>query len=600
MTDSNKREASPAQEARDSGAQSLGPAARPEVDIVRHLSADNWERAQAWLVAKAIRELCHERLLRVRRLEDGEGVYELDTPGGDRYRFRARSYGLHHLEIDARSLVLHRNGEAVPLDVTRFVKSVRELLPIVEQELPGYFEELVATVASTTYRFAQRAPTSRQLVDASFQEIEAAMYEGHPGFIANHGRIGFSALDHARYAGGEALPYDVLLGEELEEKQRLAFEAKLRAADLEPADYIFFPVHPWQWFNKISITLAADIACARLVCLGYGEDRYVAQQSIRTMYNQDRPERRYVKSALTILNMGFMRGLPHYYLGSAPAVAAWLERLLYADPYLEERGFRMLSEVASVSFTNEPFEEWGPHNDYNKLIASLWRESPASVLRPSERAMTMAALLHRDRNGAPLVGELVRASKLTVEEWVGRYLRAYFEPILHCFYRYGIVFMPHGENVILALEEHAVTRIFMKDITEEVATLDPDLPLPDGLERLFVEVPDEKQLLSVFIDVFDGFFRHLVPLLDESLGLSERRFWRAVKTCATEYQAAFPALEPRFERYDLFVEEFEFSCLNRLQLRNRRQMVDLDEPVERLQFAGTLINPLARVEEMES
>lgn len=593
---------------------SLGPAGRPEVDVVPHLEAKAWQRAEAWLVAKAIRELCHERLLRVQCTNVAEGAYCLETPDGDQYRFRARAYRLSHLDVDPATLELERDGASLPLDARRFIKSIRELLPIAEADLPGYLEELVATVASTTYRLTERAPSSEALVSASFQEIEAAMYEGHPGFIANHGRIGFSTLDHARYAperfepfslvwlaghhslarysGGEELTYDRLLHEELGRDQVAAFEAKITHAGLDPEQYIFFPVHPWQWFNKISVTLAADIAHRRLICLGYGKDRYAAQQSIRTMYNVDHPERRYVKSALTILNMGFMRGLPHYYLGSAPAIAAWLEDLLYRDPYLDERGFRMLSEVASVSFTNETFEEWGPHNDYNKLIASLWRESPMPHLRAGERPMTMAALLHRDGEGRPLVGAIVRASQREPGAWLASYLRAYLEPILHCFYRYGIVFMPHGENVILALKDQTVTRMFIKDITEEVATLESELELPEGLGRLYVEVPDEKKLLSIFIDVFDGFFRHLAPLMAESLDFAEDDFWAAVATCIHEYERAFPSLQARFERYDMFVEEFELSCLNRLQLRNRRQMVDLDEPVEKLQFAGTLVNPL--------
>ena len=35
---------------------------------------------------------------------------------------------------------------------------------------------------------------------ADFQAIEAAMTEGHPGFVANNGRIGFGLADHEAYA----------------------------------------------------------------------------------------------------------------------------------------------------------------------------------------------------------------------------------------------------------------------------------------------------------------------------------------------------------------------------------------------------------------
>ena len=41
-------------------------------------------------------------------------------------------------------------------------------------------------------------------------------------------------------------------------------------------------------------------------------------------------------------------------------------------------------------------------------------------------------------------------------------------------------------------------------------------------------------------------------------------------------------------------DEFALSCLNRLQLRNNQQMVDLPDPAGALQLIGRLDNPLAR------
>ena len=54
-----------------------------------------------------------------------------------------------------------------------------------------------------------------------------------------------------------------------------------------------------------------------------------------------------------------------------------------------------------------------------------------------------------------------------------------------------------------------------------------------------------------------------------------------------------PELAEKFERYDMFAPEFALSCLNRLQLRNNRQMVDLADPAGALQLIGTLKNPVS-------
>lgn len=62
-----------------------------------------------------------------------------------------------------------------------------------------------------------------------------------------------------------------------------------------------------------------------------------------------------------------------------------------------------------------------------------------------------------------------------------------------------------------------------------------------------------------------------------------------------DYRSSMPHLAGRFRRHDLFAETFPLSCLNRLQLRNNRQMVDLDDPAGALRFAGTLVNFLACV-----
>lgn len=154
--------------------------------------------------------------------------------------------------------------------------------------------------------------------------------------------------------------------------------------------------------------------------------------------------------------------------------------------------------------------------------------------------------------------------------------------------------MPHGENVILVLHDGVVERVIFKDIAEEIVVMDPDADLPPPVRRVRAAIPDDEQLLTIFTDVFDCFFRHLNAVLAAEGVLDEDDFWRTVADCATDYAARVPHLADRLRRHDLFAAEFTLSCLNRLQLRNNQQMVDLADPSAALQFAGTLTNPLAR------
>jgi siderophore synthetase component len=52
-------------------------------------------------------------------------------------------------------------------------------------------------------------------------------------------------------------------------------------------------------------------------------------------------------------------------------------------------------------------------------------------------------------------------------------------------------------------------------------------------------------------------------------------------------------MDEKFNQYDLFSSDFRLSCLNRLQINNNKQMIDLDNPVALLQFVGKVTNPLA-------
>ena len=154
--------------------------------------------------------------------------------------------------------------------------------------------------------------------------------------------------------------------------------------------------------------------------------------------------------------------------------------------------------------------------------------------------------------------------------------------------------MPHGENIILILEGNVVVRVLLKDIAEEAVLMAPGRELPEPVRRIAASVPAELEPLAIFTDVFDGIFRYLSQILLEQADYPEQRFWRQIAACLHTYRRENPACAAAFDRHELFTPEFRHSCLNRLQLRNHRQMVDLSDPTSALQFAGTLRNPVAR------
>ncbi|MEU0834874.1 IucA/IucC family siderophore biosynthesis protein [Streptomyces sp. NPDC005969] len=582
---------------------------------VAHLTPERWAIANRQLIRKALAEFSHERLLTPEPL--GADLYAVrgdDT--ATEYRFAARRFALDHWQVDAASVTRHRHGTELPLDALEFFVELRETLGLSAEVLPVYLEEISSTLAGTAYKLTKEPVTSAALVAAGFQAIETGMTEGHPCFVANNGRLGFGIdeyrayapetarairlvwlaahRDRATFAAGAGLDYDTLIGGELSKTTRQRFAGTLTGLGLDPDDYLLIPVHPWQWRNKLAVTFAGEIAQHRLICLGESDDSYLAQQSIRTFFNTGNPEKHYVKTALSVLNMGFMRGLSAAYMEATPAINDWLSGLIERDEVLRAARFSIIRERAAIGYRHRTYEAaTAKGSPYLKMLAALWRESPVPGLAPGERVATMASLVHTDHEGNSVAGALIGESGLAPADWLRRYLDAYLVPVLHSFYAYDLVYMPHGENVILVVENGVVTRTVFKDIAEEIAVMDPDAVLPPQVERIRAEVPDNMKLLSVLTDVFDCFLRFLGAGLATEGILDEEAFWRTVAACVSGYQESVPQLADKFKQYDMFTEEFALSCLNRLQLRDNKQMVDLTDPSGALQLVGTLRNPIA-------
>ncbi|WP_431031509.1 IucA/IucC family protein [Plantibacter sp. RU18] len=543
--------------------------------------------------------------------------------GGSVYHYSAQLYDLEHWVIDEPSILRMVAGRPAPLDAQNLILELHQELAIPAPLVGTYLEELASTLGSAAAKHRRQGPSSDQIakgrsnldIVAGFQDAEATMTEGHPAFIASNGRMGFGLREYREYAPefGRAFRYRWLAARREEAHLALSsgrsddehwadelgpealgrFHDCLRRLRLDPADFIWIPVHPWQWQHRIAISFAPDLGRRSLVDLGEMSDQYQPQQSIRTGFNRSSPRRSYVKTALSIQNMGFLRGLSPAYMKDTPRINDWVQDLVDGDTTLQECRFSILIEHASIGYTGDAYHQASAPSSQQKMLAALWRQSPIGRLDDGERPMTMAVLLHRDSAGVSVVSALVRRSGLEPSEWVRRYLHAYLRPLVYCLVVHNLAFMPHSENVILVLRDCAVRRVFMKDIGEEIAVLasHPGLRVPVDIERIVIPVDDDEASLAIFTDIFDGVFRFLAGILDQDGTLAARRFWQLVGECVDRVTAENPN---RARSLDLRQPDFDHSCLNRLQLRNTREMVDLADPSSSLIRTGKMKNPIAR------
>lgn len=578
--------------------------------------AEHVATAERLVTAKAIAEFSHEKILTPvvsPHTNSGPTSWKLSLRSGYEYSFTAEILPLNHWLVDPASLQRHQNNSsdetALGLSCAQFIVDARGELNISTEMLGHYLTEVNATVTARAMCLHTESLSSADLVHASLQQRESALTLGHPCFVATNGRIGFSALDHQTYPPEASSTFAPLW---------VAMKASLAEFALDPAvigrydqlipdsivdawqklaatlgcpveQYQLMPVHPWQWNNVIHAMFGPNIGRRELVLVGEDPDQHRAQQSIRTALSQDNPTRPYIKTSLSIRNMGFTRGMSPTYVRSAPAICSWVHDQLSADPYLTHSNFRVLREFASAGFIGDIYHSAVPGQPETKVLAALWRENPATFCAPGQSLCSMAALLHRDSRDVSMVSEMVKDSALNSTQWLESFLDVYAAPILHILVEHRMAFMPHGENIILTLENSVPVGANLKDVAEEVVVASPEAQVPPGAERILHALSDDDLSQCFHTDVVDGFLRHLSAIFAQDQLLDVDEFWSTVAMRLRHYES----LNPEVKRLELFAPEVQLSCLNRLQLRNTQTMVDLSDPVDSLIYAGSIPNPLA-------
>ncbi|MFC8915626.1 IucA/IucC family protein [Streptomyces sp. NPDC057116] len=540
--------------------------------------------------------------------------YTLTLDDGSVLAFAARRTAYGSWRVDPDSITREGRPFTDPLD---FLVQSRHLLRLDGATLGHLLRELTITLAADARLHHTALPADR-LADLGYAELEGHQ-TGHPWIVFNKGRIGFSASDAARWAPearrAAPLPWIAvstgiaayrgvptldtpahLYERELGPAVRNTFATALRTRGLDPATYLYLPVHPWQWDEVLLPLYAPAIAEGAIVPLPTDSDLRLPQQSIRTFLNVSRPDRYSVKLPLSVLNTLVWRGLPTERTLAAPAVTAWVQALRDGDPFLrDDCRVILLGEVASVTVAHPLYDNLpeAPYQ-YKELLGAIWREPLR--LPPGERGRTLASLLHTDPQGRAFTAELVTRSGLRPETWLRHLFAALLPPLLHFLYRYGTVFSPHGENAIVVFDDRDVpVRLAIKDFVDDINVSARHLPEHDAMpeEVRQVLLTEEPGFLTQFIHsgLFVGVFRYLAPLCEEQLGVPEEDFWSLVRAEIQRHHARFPDLKDRHELFDLLTPRIERLCLNRNRLHLDGYRDRSDRPHAAIH--GTVPNPLA-------
>ena len=292
-----------------------------------------------------------------------------------------------------------------------------------------------------------------------------------------------------------------------------------------------------------------------------------------------------IKTSLSISSIGCFKHSSQLHIKYTPIITDWITDLILKDDYLAQLDFEIQQELATASFSNTYFESFGPKSTYNKMISIIWKESPYKYVSNDQTIVPMAGLMYKDSSNKSFLYELIKSSNLDTKGWLNAYFKAFFKPLIHCFYCYGIAFMPSGENILLVLEGNIPIKIIIRNVADEIILFEDRFITSDVVSRLYDETSSDLQLMSIFSNIFDSFFRFLSEILVSQCDITEYMFWKLVADCVKDYQKQFPELQEKFEKLDMFKSEYKRCCHNRFQLSNSEEL---------MVFRGMLKNPIGK------
>lgn len=512
-----------------------------------------------------------------------------------------------------------------------------EIAPLLEQQptrLQSFARELRQTLVNDAAALAYREAAGERSRTRGCDDLEGDVIDGHLYHPCYKSRIGFDWRDNEAYgpefhprfklvwlavrerladvsAGAEP---SVQWGQELEAVRPQELEAvrswelvaeqsqehaaarwrelvrgQLGADECErfagivrgrgghEAEYVYMPVHPWQWREHALSLYFRYMVSGDIIMLGEGGDAYSPQQSIRTLANRADSRKLAVKLSLGIVNTSSPRTISARHARSGPIVSERLAGMVDGDPYLrDELRLVLLKERLGVSFRYALLP--GPvRGAAEGTLGALWRDGVDSFLQEDEQAAPFTALTHVGPDGAPFIAPWIAAAggdgrtdgangagagEAAAAAWLAKLLPVAVCPIIHLMYAHGAAVEAHAQNMLLIHKAGVPERVAVRDFSGGVL-----LFAPDGADPALPETEKREEVRDVVHNSL--FFVHLAELallLERHYGVDERRFWRMTADVIATYQRRFPELAAQFAAYDLFAPYVEVGQLAKRRL----------------------------------
>ncbi|SMR71964.1 Siderophore synthetase component [Aliiroseovarius halocynthiae] len=570
------------------------------------LTSPAYDQVQRRLFRQLMEALIYEGLVPAECTElGGKNRYTFHSENSDGMKVRYEIQGkvavsFDRIRLDEETVAKYTNGNTkAPLSILNFIDDMQSQLGSDQFHTNRLKQELELTLVNDSVAQFQRSDQVRLLRGEDYDMIETHLADGHPYHPCYKSRVGFTFEDNLAYAPEFAQTiHPVLLAAHKDIAETLhsrnvepetfygqelpAFATSRRREQAQrfgrlATDYLFVPVHPWQWDNVIARYYAGYFNTGSLLYLGVLEDGYLAQQSIRTLVNRSNPEHCYLKCAMSIQNTSSSRILSPHTVKNAPIVSDWLMQLYRNDPYLAEQlGLILLPEIVGTTVHLNGTD--GSDVKYGAL-SCIWRESLIPHLKECETAFPFSAITSIDGDGRPIIDDWI--SDHSVETWVTAFLEVTIRPIIHLLYSHGVGVEAHSQNSILVCENGMPARLALKDFHDGiryVPSLQKDADSRPKIHHVpsyhqninrnsYIEIEDFEYVRDFVLDaVFFINLSEIAHFLEKHFDFPERSFWQCAYDVITDYQSSNTALADRYQELDMFVETVEVEQLAKRRL----------------------------------
>ncbi|WP_166704550.1 IucA/IucC family protein [Bacillus albus] len=587
---------------------------------LKALESEDYILVRRRVLRQLVESLIYEGIITPVRIESKEQIlFLIQGLNEDDKSVTYECYGRERMtfgRISIDSLIVRVQEEKQEIQsVSQFLEEVFRVVNVEQTKLDSFIHELEQTIFKDTIAQYERY-NKVKYTQKSYDDFESHLVDGHPYHPSYKARIGFQYRDNFQYGYEFMRPikliwiaahkkyatvgykneviYDNILKSEVDEPTLELYMERIHSAGCDPKQYVFIPVHPWQWENFIIPNYADHIQDKNIIYVGKSADNYCAQQSMRTLRNITNPKRPYVKLSLNILNTSTLRTLKPYSVASAPAISNWLSDIVSRDSYLrDESRVILLKEFSSVTYDENKKATYGS-------LGCIWRESIHNYLDEQEDAVPFNGLYAKEKNGTPVIDTWL--NKYGIESWLRLLIQKAIIPVIHLVVEHGIALESHGQNMILVHKEGLPVRIALKDFHEGLEFYRPFLKemnnCPDftkmhkaytnGKMNDFFEMDRIECLQEMVLDALFLFnVGELAFVLADEYEWKEESFWMIVFEEIENHFRKYPHLKDRFESIQLYTPTFYAE-----QLTKRRLYMDVESLVHEVP------NPLYRAKQL--